>query len=70
VNTQENPNGYINFEYNSDNLSGELLFYDGVSLQAKASLGNLVYVPEFGQKEIFKAESISLHYPSEHYVTM
>ena len=33
-------------------------------------LGQLVYSEKLGKKEYYKAESISIHYPSEHLVTM
>ena len=54
----------------SDGLNNEKLYYDGVNLAAKANLGNLQYSPEIGNHEIYKAESISFHYPSEHMITM
>lgn len=73
INTKIDPHSHIKFLYQLEKdfaESYQKLKYDGRGLSLKAEIGKMIFTHADGTEEVFEANQIDLHYPSEHTITM
>jgi carbonic anhydrase len=73
INTKDDPHSSIQFLYQLEKEFAESyqkLKYDGRGLSLKAEIGKMIFTHADGTQEVFEANQIEFHYPSEHTITL